>query len=553
MQQYTKERIGIIIALLLSLLAGTTAQAGTRHVTDSILQQLDNVIARREYYISRKEEELRHMKQLMAVASGETQYRLCTDICHQYDGFCTDSTLRYSLLAEQMAEQMGNPILIQRAQIYRGRCLAINGMYERARTILLPMQDSLYDDNRVQYYRTCTSMYIWEGEFTTIEEERNEAREHIPALRDSILCHETIPCQLAQEEALRLNSTYPRGAIELLRPVLAQLPDSDDNVRYLANTLGSSYEALQMTDSAIWFYARSAISDMEHGIMEHASLRNVALLLFHSGRTDDLERAYRYMSCCIEDAAYCKARLRTIEMAADMPLILDSYQKAIQRQRVRWQVVIALLIVLTIALLTALIFVRKSHRSIRHARAKAEQAGEALRQANEQLQATLKQLQASNHSLKESNRIRSAYVMQYMRECSEYSIKLEEYRQSLLHIATHGNYQQMIDAVRATDIIDENRKVFYQHFDETFLSLFPHFIEQLNSLLNEEQQFELPQQKRLNTELRIFALIRLGIDNSEDIARFLRHSTKTIFNYRASVRGRAKHRDTLEQEVRELR
>lgn len=517
-------------------------------VTDSILTALDQVVADRADYIYTKEQELEHLKQLYHTASGTRQAALGIEIAESYDGFNTDSTLHYATEAELLATRIGDTELSQRGRIYTGRCLAINGMYERAKQVLQPIESTLSEGNRALYYKTCSSMHVWAAEFTTIREEKEADWAHIPALRDSVLRYETNPIWIAHERALQTAVTDPMEAHSILLPVIHALPTGDNHIRYLANTMGSCYAALQMPDSAIYYYALSAICDMQHGVMEHASLREVALLLYRSGKTEDIERAYRYMNCCIEDAAYSKARLRTIEMAQDMPVILDAYQQAMSEQQAHARLLNVVLTVLSVVLLVALIVALVSIRWAHRARLRTEKAHEQLRQANERLQSALLELQTSNTSLEESNRIRQTYVTQYMRECSESGIRLEEYHQSLLHVATHSDYKGLLEAVKSRIVIEEERKIFTQHFDETFLSLFPDFVEQLNTLLREDAQYPIPQQKKLNTELRIYALIRLGITDSEEIARFLRHSTKTVCNYRAAVRGRARgERVQLEQ------
>ena len=140
-----------------------------------------------------------------------------------------------------------------------------------------------------------------------------------------------------------------------------------------------------------------------------------------------------------------------------------------------------------------------------------------------------------------------------MKECSDTIEKLGLYHKQLLRIALSSNYEALLAAVKSTDFIDENLRTFYAHFDETFLSLFPHFVEDFNLLLRPDAQFPIPSGGKLSTELRIYALIRLGISDSDDIARFLRLSSKTVYNYRAAVRNRATDsRLTLESRVLQI-
>lgn len=536
---------------------------------DSILLRLDEVVANKHTFVNQKEQDIQQLKSLYSVASGHKKYDICFQIYVSYNGFNTDSAYQYSLLCEQIARSLptdDRDVLIQRSLIYQAQCLSINCMFEQARLILESMQDSVLEANLNIYYRAWSSVCVWEGEFSTIPEQKEADRKHILHYRQLIHDTEQDPIWQTHEQALMLAETDIDGAMALLQPIIDTLPRQHDMTRYLCNSMGGFYlrkqattqqEMQQYLDSSLCYFAISAICDLEHGIMEHASLREVTLNLFRRNSLfGNLERTYHYMNCCIDDAEKCKARLRTIEMAGDMSVILEAYHSEIHEQqaslkRVNMWLWIALLIVCVglayIGWLSRRLYVAR--RRANEAHQQVELANEQLKQANQQLQQALAQQEESNQSLRVSNRIRAAYVTQYMTECSEVIEKIGIYRQQLLKISVQSNYQKLQEAVKSTDFIDTSLKEFYQHFDETFLSLFPHFVESLNALLRPEAQFDMPLNGHLSTELRIYALIRLDIRDSDDIARFLRLSTKTVYNYRASVRNRAINRDKLEDQV----
>ncbi len=401
--------------------------------------------------------------------------------------------------------------------------MAVSGNYQKAFSLLRSVEQQLDTSLLTGYYRTLSLVYIWQAEFTTFEEDRAEARKHILPLRKKVIETENNPIWLTQERVLVTMETSPQAALSILLPVWSQLPDSSDYIRYLANSIGSCYQRLYrqtgaqpMLDSALYYFALSAISDMQHGVMEHASLREVALILFQQG---DIERAYRYMNCCISDAQHSKARLRTIEMANDMPLILNTYHDKIAEQQHRQKTLIYSLTiavsVLVILLCVFVVIMRKWHR-----------ANAQLVMRNTQLADSNRQLSLLNTQLNDSNRIRDTYVTRYMTECSDIIEQMNQYHKGLLRMVLSDQSKQLLRSIRQDDPTDHALRDFYQHFDETFLSLFPRFVEDFNTLLRPEERFSIPQQNRLSTELRIFTLIRLGITNSEDIARFLRLSTK---------------------------
>lgn len=516
---------------------------------DPILDKLDRALAMSDTYLSEKAERIDHLRLIYnACETADTRYRYAEQLYHEFNGFSADSALHYARLCYDYSRTSQQR---QRAGIYIAQNLAIQGQYASAFRILSPLYNELDSINLADYFRALNLTYVWQSQFSTITEEQEFARSQIPLMRSKILACTTDSVWIAQETALMLlEQGHTQSAIDLLEPILRSLPEGSDYIRYLANSLGSCYSRSGNEAMALHYFAISAISDIQLSVMEHASLREVALILFRRG---DIERAYTYMNRCINDAKFCKARLRTIEMANDMPFIQSAYRASLQqKQRRLTYAAIALLIgliLMTISSFVAYKMMRQSRRS----RRQAIEATRQLKKNNIQLRQALAQLQTTNDELTQSNRIRAAYVIQYMTECSQGIERADQYHKSLLRIALQGDWKKLFDAIKSNDFIDRSYRDFYQHFDETFLSLFPHFIDDLNELLQPDMRFQKSDKPVLNTELRILALIRLGITDTEDIARFLRHSVKTIYNYRTKNRGRAiGDRDLFEQKVQML-
>ncbi len=513
----------------------------------SILFRLDTAVVNRQQYIDAREQRIAATTLLYQVAEGGKKYAFALQLYAAYEGFDNDSALFYAEQGCALAQACCDAVAVQRAMVCRAQCMAVAGNYRSALELLLPLRDKVLPEVANQYYKTLNLTYIWQAEFTTLQAERESARRHILPLRAYILQTETDSVWLAQETALVRMEESPAEAIRLLQPVFDHVPDTSDYVRYLANTLGSCYQRLYwqtddrgMQDSALYYFARSALCDMQHGVLEHASLREVALILFQRG---DVERAYRYMNCCIEDADRSKARLRTIEIAGDMPLILNTYRRMIlEQQHKQHNLILSLGISAAVLVLVSLGLVLLLRRW--------RMANQQLSLLNGQLQTINQQLSITNAQLKDSNRIRDAYVTRYMSECSHIIEAMSQYHKTLLRASLSDKPKTLFQLVKSTEVIDRTLREFYCHFDETFLSLFPHFVADFNTLLRPDEQFQLPQQGHLSTELRIFALIRLGITDSEDIAHFLRLSVKTVYNYRTQTRNRALgDRDQLEQKV----
>ena len=177
-----------------------------------------------------------------------------------------------------------------------------------------------------------------------------------------------------------------------------------------------------------------------------------------------------------------------------------------------------------------------THRRLRRARQRELAYHDDLRRSKMEVEQALRQVRQINSQLKESNQIKETYVTQYMKQYSAGIAKIEAYRLSLQKTALSSNYGKLLETIKDTrEELDE----FYRSFDETFLSLFPTFKADFNALLRPEEQLPEGDAGRLSTELRIFALIRLGFTDSEEIANFLRYSVKTIYNYRTKMRNKA--------------
>ena len=226
-------------------------------------------------------------------------------------------------------------------------------------------------------------------------------------------------------------------------------------------------------------------------------------------------------------------------MAEDVPIILDAYQSKInaQNQRLRRGLIALALLLAGISVLFVLLFY--TFRRLHRARRRELAYHDDLRRSKLEVEQALRQVRLSNNQLKESNQIKETYVTQYMKQCSAGIAKIEAYRLSLQKTALASNYGKLLQTIKDTRVIDKELDDFYRSFDATFLSLFPTFKADFNALLRPDERLPEGDPARLSTELRIFALIRLGITDSEEIADFLRYSVKTIYNYRTRIRNKA--------------
>lgn len=236
-----------------------------------------------------------------------------------------------------------------------------------------------------------------------------------------------------------------------------------------------------------------------------------------------------------------------------MSPIMEAYNRELKHQEQILTVISIVLAILLTIIILELFRIYRISKKLKAAQEIVLKANEDLRISNEKLALSLEKEKTMRNNLLESNRIKDTYLANYMSDCSKFIDKLDAYRKSLHQLVMRNNIDKLFSSIRSTEFIENEIELFYKGFDETFLSVFPNFVEEFNKLLTPEGQIIPPAKKRLTTELRIFALIRLGITDSNDIAKFLRYSVKTIYNYRTKVRNTALgNRNELEDKLKEI-
>lgn len=294
----------------------------------------------------------------------------------------------------------------------------------------------------------------------------------------------------------------------------------------------------------------SSIADLQASVREYVSLRQLAVLLFQEG---DIENAHEFLQIAMDDAQKCNARLRILEINDIFPIVNAAFVKKIQEQKMQQRVSIEIISLLVLFLLAAIWRIWKQMKKTSEAHRETKEANNQLKRLNAELVDFNKRLTEANHAIAENSKIKEEYIAQFMDQCSLYIEKIDAYRKSLNKLLSAGKIDDLKKVLKSTDLMDDELKAFYRNFDATFLKLFPTFVTDFNKLLISEGQIVLKKEGQLNTELRVFALIRLGITDSVKIAQLLRYSVTTIYNYRTKTRNKALgNRKELEKRVMEI-
>jgi hypothetical protein len=288
------------------------------------------------------------------------------------------------------------------------------------------------------------------------------------------------------------------------------------------------------------FRIYSAIADIQAVVKENRSLTELAVSLYGEG---EVERANSFIAYAMADANFFNARQRKIEIAKIYPIITKAYQIESKRQEERLRTFIWIISGISLLLAFAIFIVLNQKRKLSKAR-------EYLQELNLNLNKVNESIRSQGEKLREANFIKEEYIGQFLNQCSLYIDKLESFQKRVYKLLMAKQFNELQKLSESNELVKSELAEFYRNFDKAFLSLFPEFVQQFNRLLVAESPVILKKGEMLNTELRIFALIRLGITDSHKIAQFLRYSPNTIYNYRAQIKNRAiSDRENFERRV----
>lgn len=509
------------LAALLMALAWLAAAAVPGHgATDGdvrdALRRLDGELRLRPFYIEQRQ---RHIDSLRREC-GRGASSL-TAVAHAYAGFNNDSALHYLRRAE--AGSRGADL--QEARLHIASLLPLAGLFKEAENELEQVDATLLSREQMKaFYDHARQMYSYLAAFY----------ERYPDLHTN---YSMLAMDMQQRLLDKLSPgsddyLYNRGELEFLRGnfslarvILTELlarPHVDNLTRARAtHHLSAIAKAEGDSLTQQYYLAESAIADTRAATREVASLQELGAELYTAG---DIDRAYGYLSVALANAVECAAEMRMLESARSLPYIEQAYarQTAASRRNALWAV--AVMGLLVIVLIGTLLFLR--HEMLR-----------------------LRRLQ---QRLSEANHSKEVYISQFLSLCSVYMDKLKQFSKLVTRKIGAGQVEDLYRMAKNGKFVGEESREFFEVFDNAFLHMYPTFVAEVNALLQPDQRIELPDPRRLNTDLRILAFMRLGVEDSSSIAQVLHYSLNTIYTYRNRMKARAINRDTFESDIMKI-
>lgn len=532
-----KRHLFIIISLLGSCTFAFPNDG--KNEIDSLLRVLDKTIAERAVYTAEKEQKIDEIKRVLQnERSPEERFQLNNRLIGEYQSFICDSALRYIDRNIQLANDLNNREMIDESRLRLAFVLSISGLFTQAFEIFDTIEFHALPHHLKVYY--CWGFIRYNENLIkyTDNPKYNAVR-----LAEIAGCRDTLMNLLSKESDMYLKEKSfklkAEGAFQASADIQLTLFTNEviGSHGYAMSAMGLSMIHKELGNQRLQekYLLLAAITDVRLAVKENESLLNLAMYLHGKG---DVNRAYNYIQAALEDANFYNSRFRNAVIARTQPIIEATYLAKIEQQRRNLRLYALATSIFLIVLVVTLYFLYKQIKTVSKAR--------------RHLNTINVQLISANQRLDEANLIRERYIGYYINQCAVYLDKLDEFRKNVSRKIKAGQLDELQKLSASTTTLEKDAQELYTDFDSTFLEVYPDFVVEFNALLREDERYVL-KKNQLNTELRIFALIRLGITDVNQIATFLRYSIQTIYNYKSKVKGKAAvDPDNFEENVRKI-
>lgn len=523
---------------------------------ESLLSKLDSLIAQREVFITAKEAKITQLrKRGQSIRTQEERYWLNKMFYDEYFVYNADSAMIYVDQNLSIAQELDKKEWRAEWKIKKSFLLAATGLLKEALDELQGMSGaSLSPELKVEYYGQMMYLYSHFGQYSGDDNVnlREGYYQKEVAYKDSIYAAVTPqdPYYLWYK-GWKFLGTPEMDTVkeELLKEVSVSLLETRRDAMN-AYMLACIYRDSNQRNEYLRYMACSAIADVRIANKDIASLEELAKVLFECG---DIDRAYTYINYCLQNAQIYRNRVRVIGISKVQDAVHQAYQERNRKQEARLHLFLVLVSILSIVLLIAIFYIYRQMKHLSKSRAKLNEVNQLLNrhvdelslaqtrlaEVNDQLQSLNGQLKEANSQLRESNYVKEEYIGYVFAICSNYISKLDEFRKNINRKIKAKQFDDVKTLTDTPTMAQNELKEFYHNFDAIFLHVYPDFVNDFNALLQPEERIVLKEGELLNTELRIYALVRLGINDSVKIAEFLHCSAQTVYNNRLKTRNKA--------------
>jgi len=524
--------------------------------TEEALNILDASIRNRDKFADARLRHINYLKQTAEKLNDEDAhlYDINALLYKEYASYQFDSALYYLNSNAAIAERMADRRRMDETHILQTELYARSGYYLEATTALERVDTAaMHPSLRALYYKAALRLSSEIDEYSrqdSAEKSTSADRKAYYAQRllDNLPAGSDDYIRYLSERHLQHMELSP--ADSLVGILLRKSPADSHEYAIYAYTKALIEGYKGNADEQVRYFALSAAADIQSATKDNSSLCMLSQLLFYR---NDIDRAFRYIRLSMDDALFFNARLRPWQIAGTLPIIEQAY---LAKRQAQYNTVVILIIIISVLLISCIILVFRQARQkhlLMTVRDELQQSNHRLNIYNEELSQRNAKVAELNNKLLEANSVKEEYIGLFLSIFSEYIDSMQNYRRTLKRMMSAGNTQGVYKELSSQSMGEEQVKEFYRTFDNAFLNLYPDFVDEFNSLLEDDARIVLDKEESLNTELRIFALIRLGITDSSKIAELLRYSVNTIYNYRAKVKNHSKvSREEFEQRIKQI-
>jgi len=545
-----------LAAAIMGLAALASCSSGKDDGTEALLQKLDEVVASADGYVSEKRIRIQTMENQLRSrgVSVEQQYETWSSLYDEYFSYNYVKAKDALENMERLAQQTGDKARLNDVLLDMARLNTTAGVYMEAQALLQSQVDTtiLTPGQYMDYLDICQRFCYDYHEYMPDNKDAADMLEKAYGYRAALLAispeSSLIHQQIDVLQSMDMNNFAKADFVN--RNLLAQLDSASHDYAVQAYYEARICESMERESDMKAWYVRSAMADIRSATKDNASLFSLAQVLFREG---DVTRAFTYARFSLEDALAYDARLRQWQIAAVLPDIQNAYSKEAQSQEDKERGFTLILGGLAVLLLIGGGYLLRLYDQQRRTSKKISEMNDQIQRYSESLKKINDEVTSKNAELSEANAAKEEYIGLFLSMCSTYIDKLRSYESHVRKRILAGEGDELVKEAQAHESVEKDLAEFYKVFDQSFLRLYPNFVQQFNQLLMPEFRIVLPEGELLNTQLRIFALIKLGITQSSRIASMLRYSVNTIYNYRAQIKNSALgDRDSFEDDVRSL-
>lgn len=540
----------ILLTLLTVLVGSSCKRASDKEARENLYNQIDEEIERVEIYEEEKEKRIEDLKERISTQENSNIKRELTYLLiNEFESYISDSALHYinqnlNSLPQEVSDKERTNLLIKKADV-----TAHAGLFNEAAEILKGIDRQSLDSVQLEsYFSAYCDLYQYQSEYTSDSEfgRNNELlrQQYIDSI-SKVASPSSFNYVVNNAAEAARNGKFEE-AEKILNDKISQYKSGNRNYSILASILADIYKQKGDKNNYHKYLSLAVISDIQGAIKENMAIRALATICYEEG---DLERADKYLRQSFADANFYSARMRNAQSSRMLPIIGDAYVSQQKHMNHELTLFIIFISLLALGFIIISVFAFKQVKKVRRIHKQTKSMYDEVSALSRRLKEVNEKLQKANNELIESDKIKGEYGVLFMEYCSLAISSLQQYQQSLIVASTQGNFKTLQKKIESPNLTAKTLAEFYNKFDEAILNIYPNYIDNFNNLLLPDERIILKPGESLNTELRIFALMKIGIADPEKIAQFLRCSLSTVYTYRSKIKKKALNPDTFEDEI----